>query len=167
MIHKTIIKFLNKGQFQVFGRNYCSRISSIWAVFVLIILPIIGCGGGSSGTGDNSSNQGQIVDEFCVPVPGLDLSNIGLEGDDTKSADDGSFALAPNVGESVNLSDGQTSVKVDVKEPTCIIVAYYEKGIASVNSYPLEELPECSIDGIEGIVPAEELPLCGAQLLPE
>lgn len=134
--------------------------SSVLAALVLIAT---GCGGGSSGTGEGIRSEGQVLDKQCQPVVGLDLSTLGLLTTEPQSREDGAFELDPTVSGPVRVPAGSGTPEIDVSEPACILIVYQEGGVVSVNSYSLGDIPECSLEGVTGIVPPEELPSCQEQ----
>jgi hypothetical protein len=125
----------------------------------VITLTLNACGGGSSGTGENE-RIGRVVDQACRPVASLDMAEVGIEATDDLSAEDGSFELAPSVSRTIQVPFEAGGREIDVSGPTCILMVYDRGTVISVNSYPLMDLPECSIDGVRGIVGRYQLPKC-------
>lgn len=124
------------------------------------ILLLAGCGGGSSGTGE-SEQLGQVVDRACQPIGSLDMGSIGIATVAPLSGEDGSFSLAPTSSNTIRIPDETSGSAVDLSAPLCILVVYDGGEIVAVNTYPFEELLECSIEGVRATVPAENLPPCG------
>ncbi len=141
------------------------RIALLAILFFGNVLSV-GCGGGSSGTGETGvggvrASEGQIVDSSCIPVSDVDLPSLGLGTTQDVSGDDGAFTLDSNTPQRVPAPPGAASPELDGSQPSCIVIVYENGTVISSNVYPLADLPECSIEGLEGVVPAEDLPSCG------
>jgi hypothetical protein len=163
--------FKSNHRIAVLGRSFpwpCRgrEVRGFLAVVVLSAFVIIGCGGGSSGTGENDvsgigASEGQIVDASCKPVSGVDLSSLGLGTAQDVSGDDGSFTLDPKTPQQVPAPPGVSSPELDRSQANCIVIVYENGRVVSSNVYPLADIPECSIEGLPGSVTDEDLPLCG------
>lgn len=139
---------------------------ALLAVLVLGSVFSVGCGGGSSGTGETGvggirASEGQIVDSSCTPVSDVDLPSLGLGATQDVSSDDGSFTLDPDAPQELPAPPGAALPELDGSRSNCIVIVYDNGTVVSTNVYPLSELPECSIEGLVGAVPADDLPSCG------
>jgi hypothetical protein len=140
------------------------RISLLTIVFFGAVV-LAGCGGGSSGTGETGveglrPSEGQIIDPSCSPVSNVDLPSLGLGTYQDVSGEDGSFTLDPDAPQQVPAPPGAASPELDRSQANCIVIVYDNGSVVSTNVYPLANLPECSVEGLQGAVPNEELPPC-------
>lgn len=136
------------------------------AIIVFFGVLSLGCGGGSSGTGETGvegipASEGQIIDPSCTPVSDVELSTLGLGAAQEVSGEDGSFTLHPSAPQQVPAPSGAASPELEVSQANCIMIVYDDGRVVSTSVYPLGDVPECSIEGLQGAVPAEDLPSCG------
>jgi hypothetical protein len=137
-------------------RNKMHVVRNI-AAGIIMIFGISACGGGSSGTGE-SEDTGIILDSSCVPVPNVNLAELGIEAVEEASSENGTFTIIPDSDDSIAIpsepeSGGDTPVSVDLSEPTCVVISYEDATVSSVLSFPQEELSECSVSGIQQAYP--------------
>jgi hypothetical protein len=150
-------------------RHESSRATGRIAFLTMVVFGSVlsvGCGGGSSGTGETGvektpASEGQIVDPSCVPVSDVDLRSIGLGATQDVSGDDGSFTLDPNAPQQLPAPQGATAPELEGSQANCVVIVYDKGTVVSTNVYPLADLPECSIEGLQGAVPDGDLPACG------
>jgi hypothetical protein len=123
-------------------RENPSRV--MWGRLALLIVAVtLGCGGGSSGTG-NSQTAGQVVSGDCRPVKALDLFSLGLDSEEQFSRNDGSFTIAAPSG----LGEG-TPLPSDSSQANCTIIVYKNGAIASEHSYLRAHGDTCTVKDLQ------------------
>ncbi len=140
-------------------------------LFLLVVLSSaivvsVGCGGGSSGTGESNPRSdgsvGQIVDVSCNPIPNIDMSELGLQTAQTLSGEDGSFVLVDSKEPQQIPGPPENPVlELETRTGNCIVIVLDKGEVVSTQVYPSADLPECSIEGLEAVVREEDLPPCG------
>jgi hypothetical protein len=130
------------------------------ALCIAVNLFCIGCGGGSSGTGEINST-GIVIDGTCRPVQDLPLDSLGVESMQTTTAADGSFEFKPDNQGTVSVPTTAQNESIKTPEPVCVVIQYEAGLIQEVFVYPAGSTDRCSLESILMSIPNAVDGRCG------
>jgi len=146
------------------GRKFLR--SSKGVLFLLTAFLILGCGGGSAGTGESES-VGEVVDCYGMPLANVNLLKVGIfVGREQFSDANGSFVLESDAQGMIEIPTPEGSTLVPAWDPVCVILvtgnsmATVDSQVSQTLIYPRTALKRCSLEEVQQNFPNASPIIC-------
>ena len=122
-----------------------------------LMILLSSCGGGSSGTGDETTNA-QLLSADCSPLQNQNLADFGIPSVEGTTNANGGFTLSPDAAGSLQID----SVVATNSGPICLLVIVKDSGPFTILSFSEDQVQFCAVRDLQSRYPAELESICGS-----